>query len=432
MQVITTHKNTDFDALASSICATLLYPGAVPVLPRSLNANVRGFLSIHKDVLETFHYEDIRLDAVDRLIVVDVNQWHRLGRIGKGLRNREDLDIILWDHHMVGGDITAGWTRQEAVGATVTLMSQQLEADAVQLSPIHATLFLAGIYEDTGNLLFPATTAADARAAAYLLEQGADLTVIGTHLRPGYGEKQKEVLFGMLESAERVRLNGYDLSFSQQTVRGHVANLSLVVQMYLQILNVDAAFGIFSGKDGRCMVIGRSAIDGLDMGAIMRGIGGGGHPAAGSAMLKSVSPEAVEETIRELIVGNQQASVQISDLMSFPVVTVSPDETMETVAHILRKQGCTGLPVVEDGRLVGMISRRDFRRLRKADNLQAPVKAFMSRDVKIIEPGVSPMQAARIMVRHDVGRLPVVEDGRIIGIVTRSDAMSYFYDRLPE
>jgi len=50
MQIVTTHKNTDFDALASVIAATLIYPGTVPILPRSLNPNVKAFLSIHKDL----------------------------------------------------------------------------------------------------------------------------------------------------------------------------------------------------------------------------------------------------------------------------------------------------------------------------------------------------------------------------------------------
>ena len=46
--------------------------------------------------------------------------------------------------------------------------------------------------------------------------------------------------------------------------------------------------------------------------------------------------------------------------------------------------------------------------------------------------GRSPMQAARMMVKHDIGRLPVLENDRIIGIVSRSDAMLYFYDLLPD
>jgi CBS domain-containing protein len=136
--------------------------------------------------------------------------------------------------------------------------------------------------------------------------------------------------------------------------------------------------------------------------------------------------------IRELIRGNQQASVQISDLMSFPVATVPPDIPMREAAAILRQKGCTGMPVVDgEGRILGIISRRDFTKLRKDRQLDAPVKAFMSTSVVTIEPGTGPMQAVRLMVRHDIGRLPVVEEGRLIGIVTRSDAMTYFYDLLP-
>ena len=48
------------------------------------------------------------------------------------------------------------------------------------------------------------------------------------------------------------------------------------------------------------------------------------------------------------------------------------------------------------------------------------------------EAGRSPIQAARLMAKHDIGRLPVVESGRVIGIVTRSDTMRYLYDLLPE
>ena len=161
-------------------------------------------------------------------------------------------------------------------------------------------------------------------------------------------------------------------------------------------------------------------------------IGGGGHPSAGSAVMKSVNPVAVEEMIKGLISGNQQSSVQISDLMSFPVTTVSPDTDMEEVARILKTKGCTGLPVVDADRIVGIISRRDFRKVKRESQLTSPVKAFMRTKVITIPPGKSPMQAARKMVKYDIGRLPVVEKGKIIGIVTRSDTMMYFYDLLPD
>ena len=216
-------------------------------------------------------------------------------------------------------------------------------------------------------------------------------------------------------------------------IEGHVDSLAVVVRMFREILNVDAAFGIFINTSRKHnIVIGRSSASTLDIGSIMKALGGGGHPGAGSALLKSVSPDAVEELILSLISGNQISSIQISDIMSFPVVTVGADTTMQKTASILRDKGCTGVPVVDNDVLVGIISRRDFRKIRKESNLKSPVKAYMSRNIVTIELGRSPMEASRLMVRHDVGRLPVVEDGRVIGIVTRSDVMLYFYDQLPD
>jgi nanoRNase/pAp phosphatase (c-di-AMP/oligoRNAs hydrolase) len=433
-QIITTHKNVDFDGFASLVAATLIYPGAVAAIPKTVNPNVRAFISIHKDIFDYADRWSIETGRVTRLIVVDTADWARLGPIAK-LKQRTDLEVLVWDHH-TGGDIDAAWKCQESVGATVTLMVRQLKAIHKRITPIQATLFLAGLYEDTGNLTFSSCTAEDAYAAGWLMDRKADLALVAKFLRPAYGEKQKDVLFEMLQNTNRLNINGYSISISRITVDGHVGNLALVVRMYRDIVNVDAAFGLFESREKnsrqKCMVIGRSDNDGLDVGTLMKSLGGGGHPGAGSAMLKGANPEIVEQMIIDLIQGNQQSSVQISDLMSFPVFSVPPDTSMAEVAKILRHRGCTGLPVVDGGMLVGIISRRDFKKIRRQDQLQAPVKAFMSTRVISIEPGHSPIQAARTMVRYDIGRLPVVEDGRIIGIITRSDAMTYFYDLLPD
>ena len=432
MQIITTHKNMDFDALASTVAATILYPEAVPVVPRSANPNVKAFLSIHKDVFDVSNFEDIDTDAVERLIIVDINSWGRLGRIGM-LKNRKNLEIHLWDHHSGSGDIQPERKCQEKIGANITLMIRRLKSEKKILTPIQATLFLTGLYEDTGHLTFPASTAEDAYAAAYLLERKADLSIVSTFLRPAYGEKQKHVLFNMLKSAKRETVNGYHVSFNTVEIEGHVDSLAVVVNMYREILNVDAAFGIFANKArDLCMVIGRSSNEDLNIGALMRNMGGGGHPGAGSAVLKSVDPDVVADMIKKRIQGNHQESVKIVDLMSFPVFTVPPDVSMEDVASILRDKGCTGVPVVEGEKLVGIISRRDFKKIKKENQLKAPVKAFMNTNVKTISPDLSLMKAARLMVKHDIGRLPVVDNDRIIGILTRSDAMRYFYDLLPD
>jgi hypothetical protein len=129
-----------------------------------------------------------------------------------------------------------------------------------------------------------------------------------------------------------------------------VEGLAVKLQMYRQILNVDAAFGIFYTPDGqRCMVIARSQVDDLPVDGLMRSLGGGGHPWAGSAVLKGANPKTVEKMLRDLLAGNRQTSVQVGDLMPFPVFSVTSDTPMTAVGGIYRPKG----------------GRRDFTRTRR-------------------------------------------------------------------
>jgi CBS domain-containing protein len=208
----------------------------------------------------------------------------------------------------------------------------------------------------------------------------------------------------------------------------------MVMQMYRELMNVDVAIGIFRdvAKDN-CMLIGRSGVDDINIGVLMRSLGGGGHPGAGSALVKGANPDALLETVLELLKGNQYSSVMLSDIMSYPVVTVNANTPVGDVAMMLREMGCTGMPVVDDNEnLVGVVSRRDFKKVKKSNQMQSPIKAIMSRTIITIDYDKSAFEAVRLMIRHDIGRIPVMKEGKIIGIITRSDAMMYFYDLLPD
>ncbi len=432
MEIITTHKMADFDAVASAFAANELYPQAQVVLPRGLNANVKAFISLHKDVFPYKKAVDIDLSGVSRLIAVDAPHWSRLEDL-QGLKDKRELDIHVWDHHRASEGFAASKAHLDEVGATVTLLVLELEKDQSPVTPIQATLFLAGIYEDTGSMSFPSTTSRDAKAVAFLLNKGADLTIVRNFLRPVYGPKQKDLLYEMLKKAKRQKLNDYTVSVGEIEISGHVPGLSLVVDMYRDILNVEVAVGVFSEESrNRCLVIGRSAPDTVDIGSIMQVLGGGGHPNAGSALLRSMSLRDASDWVIDLLERNQSASITIGDLMSYPVFSVSPDTPMKEVAILLREKGCSGFPVTEGSKVLGIISRRDFRKARKKSQMKAPVKAFMSTAVQKVDLETGIFSAVKIMVREDIGRLPVVENGNLIGIITRSDTMRYYYNLLPD
>jgi nanoRNase/pAp phosphatase (c-di-AMP/oligoRNAs hydrolase) len=434
MIIATTHKNTDFDALASVIGATILYPGCMGVIPKAVNRNVAQFLSTHKTAFDLLLPNEVEHTKVNRLIVVDTNQWHRLDRMDK-LRGRDGLQIDLWDHHMTGeSDIRATWTCRESIGATVTLLIREMIKRKIRLNPLVSTVLLIGLYEDTGHLSFPSTTPEDARAAAFLLENDADLNVAGFFLNPPYEETQREVLFEMMQNTEKITVNGNSLGFNIITLDKKVTDLATVVNMYRKIINTDGVFVIFVNSS-RSMVIGRSNSDQIHIGRVMTELGGGGHGGAGSASIKKsvMSPENIKESIISILSREKRNTIHIGDIMSFPVISVTPETSMREVRELMDRKKIRGVMVVNGKeRIEGIIVLWDFKKIKKERQWNSPVKAFMVRDVTILSPETSPAKAAQTMIEKDVGHLPVVRDGKMIGIVTRTDILTYFYDLLPD
>jgi nanoRNase/pAp phosphatase (c-di-AMP/oligoRNAs hydrolase) len=433
MIIATTHKNADFDALGSVIGATLLYPGCVGVVPKTTSKNVAQFLSTHKTAFNLILPNEVAYEKVSKLVVVDTDQWSRLDRMDK-LKNRADLDIDLWDHHTTGsGTIRPTWQCRERIGSTVTLMVRELKKREMTLTPLDSTVMLIGLYEDTGNLSFPSTTSEDAAAAAFLLDQKADLNVANFFLNPPYEETQKEILFEMMKETDRLTINGHKIGFNIIPLTRQVPNLAAIVNMYRKIINVDALFVIFSTQD-RSTVIGRSGVNAIHIGEILLPIGGGGHGGAGSATVKNTeaTPAQLKEKIISMLKASRTETASIADIMSFPVVSVPPDTSMREVQEVMTREKIRGILVMEDEVIMGILVLWDFKRLKKERQWKSPVKAFMERDVVTIDPTIRPRMAARIMIEKDVGYLPVVQDDRVIGIVTRTDILTYYYDLMPD
>jgi len=433
MQIITTHKNTDFDALASVIAGTMLYPGAVGVVPKSVNTNVARFLSTHKTAFNIVLPNEINHDQVKRLIVVDTDQWRRLDRMDR-LREREDIEIVLWDHHHNGGDIKADWACQESVGATVTLLVREMKRREMELNPLISTVLLIGLYEDTGHLSYPSTQAEDAAAAAYLLENGADLNVASVFLNPPYEEAQRDILFMMMQDTEKVVLNHHTIGINILKLKQKVPMIADIVTMYRKIINADAVFIIIVNDEKSNTVIGRSGVERVDVGAILKRLGGGGHPAAGSATVKTADYPAqqLKEKIIEVLKENRVGGATIADVMSFPVTIVPGSTPMSTIRNLMQEKKIRGILVGDERNLEGIIVLWDLKKLKREKHWSRPVKAYMARNISSIAPDLQPSQAAQLMVKGKIGHLPVVHEGKVIGIVTRTDILTYFYGLLPE
>ncbi|MGB3694708.1 MAG: CBS domain-containing protein, partial [Spirulinaceae cyanobacterium] len=112
------------------------------------------------------------------------------------------------------------------------------------------------------------------------------------------------------------------------------------------------------------------------------------------------------------------------DLMSSPVRTIRPETTIEQAQSILLRYGHSGLCVVDvSDKLVGIISRRDIDLSLHHGFAHAPVKGYMSSNLKTVTPETTSGEIELLMVTYDVGRLPVLKDEQLMGIVTRTDIL---------
>lgn len=103
--------------------------------------------------------------------------------------------------------------------------------------------------------------------------------------------------------------------------------------------------------------------------------------------------------------------------MTQDVVSVEIPGNRDDVLKILKRTGISGVPVIKDGQIVGIITRKDL--LRKPDETQLGL--LMTPDPITIGPDATIADAARVMIRHGIRRLPVVEDRRLVGLLSVSD-----------
>jgi CBS domain-containing membrane protein len=132
-------------------------------------------------------------------------------------------------------------------------------------------------------------------------------------------------------------------------------------------------------------------------------------------------------------------SLRVASIMSTPVISVSADHSVSLALGIMNVKGVRHLPVTERGRLVGLVSQRDLMAAQAASLATSvsadqdpaiPVGKIMKTDLWTVSPDTPILEAARIMLDHRYGCVPVVADGLLVGIVTAIDLLQLLVDAL--
>ena len=121
--------------------------------------------------------------------------------------------------------------------------------------------------------------------------------------------------------------------------------------------------------------------------------------------------------------------LHISSVMVKDVITVPQSMQLDEVARIMLEKGIGSVPVMEDDKMVGIVSKADFVTLAVGIAFdKITVKEIMSKNLTVVSPTERIVHARRQMIESHVGRLPVVEDDGLVGMITSKDLMRAFIE----
>ncbi len=428
MDVIATHSNADFDGLASMVAARKLFPGAKPVLPAGAQETVRNFLAVHD--LGLTKLKDLDINQVSRLILVDTQDPSRLGPLKSCIENPA-VEVVVYDHHCEPESACAGRSAQsviEPVGATTTILVEQLRQRHIAITPFEATVLALGLYEETGSLMFISTTPRDLYAAAYVLRAGADLNVVSDMLRRPLDPDEVALLNDLLRSSETYYLEGRKVLVASSAYDRYRGDLAGLVHKLAELEGLDAVVAVFAMED-KVQVIGRSRRPEIDVSWIAREFGGGGHAVAAAASVKGKTLVEVRERVVQLLTERYRPTLLAKDVMTKPVQSIGMDATIAETETCLTKYGVNVLPVLDGKeRYRGLISREIVQKALFHGLADAPVEQFMQSDAYTAEPDTPFHEIQTRMIEQNQRFVPILSGGKVVGVITRTDLLRALHE----
>jgi tRNA nucleotidyltransferase (CCA-adding enzyme) len=343
--------------------------------------------------------------------------------------------VTVYDHHGAAGaheafdpgrPLAAVEIHHRSLGANASFLSILLMERGEQLSPEEATIALAGIFSDTGSFGHENVTPEDFTAARWLLEQGASLPLVKKFASSLYDEELTRVMHELVVNMETLPVNGQLVMVGEIALEHQPAGLAMLVERIFDLEHADAIFCVFAlRKEQSHLIVARSSGSGVDVAFLLAHFGGGGHSQSASALVKHSAGVPILEHLKRSLALRLKPSVTARELMSPQPDCLREDMSLLEAALALESGNRSAAPVLDaEGHLSGMLSLKEIQKGRKGGKMATPVKAWMARDFLTVSPGTSLREIERIFFQEETSRLPVVEAGRVLGLVCRSDYLA--------
>ena len=428
--VITSHVNSDFDAIGAMLAAQKLYPESVIIFPGSQEKNLRDFF-IHSMgyLFNMANPATIDFSGTQRLVIVDTRQRSRLSGV-EPLLEKPDLIIDIYDHHPSFPDEIKGTHNvSKPYGSTTTIMCELLREKKISISSDEATVMALGIYEDTGSFTYTSTTPMDFEQAGFLISCGACLTTIASLVVKEMKTEQVTWLNELINEMTTVAVNGIQVHLSAIAACNYIPDLASIVQKIVRMENLDCFFAIVL-MGSKVHVIARNRLHELDVGKILGSLGGGGHFYAASAKVENQTLPQVEMRLIKLI-EQQIMHVRVAKkLMSSPAITITAGQSCLDAAQKMIRYNVNTLLVLDSQTLeyLGYITRDVAEKTVHHKLGDQPVIDYFEPGCQSVSLSCDLAEIEQKIIDLKQRVVPVMENRIISGVITRTDLLNFLVE----
>lgn len=340
-----------------------------------------------------------------------------------------DAEILVYAHGAPHLPFSARPAQVRAFSITAHCLADLL-CRFDRLGDDDAALMLAAITEKTWAGLSSRVTPRDLDMMQTLRAYPSQPRSVANLVMLGLREGQRGLLNDLLTQAESIDIRHWPVTLTVAKTLGNVQDLTPVMDTLWSRIDAHVLVaGVTSGR--QAWIFARSRIPDLEISGLFKDL----HARPDDRWTRFTLPDGEPDSVRRQL-GELLASRLPSDSIAGDVMTVSPkcvDES-ETVANthdMMLRFNLMSLVVKRGDQFAGIVTRRDLDRAVQMDLWDSPIAPFVPSQPPFVTRETPVRIVRKLMVRHDVTKIPVIEEGRILGIVTAREVLRGLRELLP-
>jgi tRNA nucleotidyltransferase (CCA-adding enzyme) len=231
----------------------------------------------------------------------------------------------------------------------------------------------------------------------------------------------------MIQAVTRYHINGLEIVVTSVTMEKYMPDFAFLVQKMVKMENLNAIFAI-ARMENKIYVVARSRINEVDVGTILKAMGGGGHAYAAAASIKGKTLAQTETGLIEVLYSKIKARRQAKVLMSSPAISTRADISCQDAKDIITRYNVNALLVTEKlnstEKLCGYITRQVIEKVLYHKLGQAAVRDYMTTEAATVGPEADLLEIQEKIIDNKQRILPVMENSTITGVITRTDLLN--------